>query len=340
MNNLNTIAIDLAKNVFQVGVFSPQHKMQSNKQFSRQKLAPFMAKQDKAIVVMEACYSSHYWARLFEGMGHIVRLIPAQHVKPFVRGNKNDRNDSIAIAEASWRPNIKFVPLKSVEQQDIQALHRIRDKLIARRTSIINQTRGLLSEYGVIIPQGLKSFTQHISALIDPKDERISLRMKQQLRGTKEEYNQLSQRCQSIETELKQYVQQNTLCQRLMTLPGVGVLNATALYAAIGNGSQFENPRALSVWLGVTPKQYASGEKSFYGGITKRGNQYLRKQLIHGARSVMHRIKTRDDKLSVWVKQLVERRGKNKAAVALANRLARLAWILLHRNENYHPVAS
>ncbi|MDU0354276.1 transposase [Paraglaciecola aquimarina] len=138
-----------------------------------------------------------------------MRLIPAQHVKPFVRGNKNDRNDSIAIAEASWRPNIKFVPLKSVEQQDIQALHRIRDKLIARRTSIINQTRGLLSEYGVIIPQGLKSFTLHITALIDPKDERISLRMKHQLRDTKEEYDQLSKRCQSIENELKQYVQQN-----------------------------------------------------------------------------------------------------------------------------------
>lgn len=340
MNNLNTIAIDLAKNVFQVGLFSPQHIMMSNKQFSRQKLTSFMAKQEKAIVVMEACYSSHYWARLFMEMGHVVHLLPAQHVKPFVRGNKNDRNDSIAIAEASWRPNIKFVPLKSIEQQDIQALHRIRDKLISRRTSIINQTRGLLSEYGVVIPQGLKSFTQHISALIDPEDERITVRMKQQLRAVKEEYDQLSRRSKAIETELKQYAQQNPLCQRLMTLPGVGVLNATALYAAIGNGSQFENPRALSVWLGVTPKQYASGEKSFYGGITKRGNHYLRKQLIHGARSVMHRIKAKDDKLSVWVKQLVERRGKNKAAVALANRLARLAWILLHRNENYHSVAS
>ncbi|GAC34285.1 IS110 family RNA-guided transposase [Paraglaciecola polaris] len=340
MNNLNTIAIDLAKNVFQLCILSPERKVTVNKQVSRQKLIELMANQKGAVVAMEACYSSHYWARLFDSMGHEVRLIPAQHVKPFVRGNKNDHNDAIAIAEASWRPNIQFVPLKTVEQQDIQALHRIRDKLISRRTSIINQTRGLLSEYGVIIPVGLIHFAHSLPTLIDPADIRISLRMKHQLIDVKNEYDTLSERCLSIDKQLKAYVNQNALCQRLMTLPGIGFINATALYASIGNACQFAKPRELSVWLGVTPRQYASGEKSYNTGITKRGNPYLRKQLIHGARSLIHRAKKKHDKLSIWINQIVERRGKNKAAVAIANRLARLAWILLHRNEDYRAFAA
>ena len=164
--------------------------------------------------------------------------------------------------------------------------------------------------------------------------------MKRQLAEAKEEYDSLSRRCVSIEKELKLYVQDNTLCQRLMTLPGVGILNATALFAAIGNASQFATPRELSVWLGFTPKQYASCEKSFNGGITKRGNKYLQKQLIHGARTLLHRTKGKTDKLSVWIQQIVERRGKNKAAVDVANRLARLAWILLHRNEDYRATSA
>ena len=336
----NTISIDLAKNVFQVCVVSSDRKVLLNKSFSRHKLPEFIANQPISVVAMEACYSSHYWARLFSQMGHDVHIIPAQHVKPFVRGNKNDRNDALAIAEASWRPNLKCVPLKSIEQQDIQALHRIRDKLISRRTSIVNQVRGLLSKYGVIIPIGLANFQKHIVALIDPSEPRLTSRMKQQLADAKEEYDHLSRRCLSIEKELKLYVQSNPLCQRLMTLPGVGLLNATALFASIGNGSQFNNPRELSVWLGMTPKQYASGERSMHVGITKRGNPYLRKQLIHGARSLLHRTKGKTDKLSIWIQQIVERRGKNKAVVAIANRLARLAWILLHRNEDYRVITA
>jgi transposase len=340
MNKLSTISIDLAKNVFQLCILSPERKVLLNKQVSRRQLAALMANQDKSIVAMEACYSSHYWARLFDSMGHEVRLIPAQHVKPFVRGNKNDHNDAVAIAEASERPNIQFVPLKTVEQQDIQALHRIRDKLISRRTSIINQARGLLSEYGVIIPVGLIHFSRSLPRLIDPADTRITPRMKHQLVAVREEYDTLSERCLSIDKELKEYVTQNPLCQRLMTLPGVGFINATALYASVGSASQFAKPRALSVWLGVTPRQYASGEKSYNTGITKRGNSYLRKQLIHGARSLMHRAKKKHDKLSLWINQIVQRRGKNKAAVAIANRLARLAWILLHRNEDYRAIVA
>ncbi|KJZ07321.1 transposase [Marinomonas sp. S3726] len=338
MNKINTIAIDLAKNVFQICILSPDHKVIKNKQVSRAQLPTTLMKQDKSIVVMEACYSSHYWARLFADMGHDVRIIPAQHVKPFVRGNKNDHNDALAVAEASLRPNISFVPLKTIEQQDIQALHRIRDKLISRRTSIVNQTRGLLSEYGIIMPKGLSGFTKHIALLLDPADTRLTSRIKCQLAEVKEEYDNLSRRRLSIQKELDEYVLENELCQRLMTIPGIGIINATALFAAIGNASQFANPRELSVWLGVTPKQHASGGKSSMGRMSKRGNQYLRKQLIHGARTLIHRTKGKNDKLSVWIKQLVERRGVNKGAVAIANRLARIAWILLHRNEAYKAV--
>ncbi|KZM42503.1 transposase [Marinomonas sp. SBI22] len=340
MNKINTIAIDLAKNVFQICILSPDQKVLKNKQVSRAQLPLILAKQEKSIVAMEACYSSHYWARLFADMGHDVRIIPAQHVKPFVRGNKNDHNDALAIAEASSRPNINFVPLKTIEQQDIQALHRIRDKLISRRTSIVNQARGLLSEYGIIMPKGLSSFTKHIALVLDPADTRLTSRLKLQLAEVKEEYDTLSRRRLSIQRELDEYVLENKLCQRLMTIPGIGIINATALFAAIGNASQFENPRKLSVWLGLTPKQHASGGKSFVGRMSKRGNQYLRKQLIHGARTLIHRTKEKNDKFSVWVKQLVERRGVHIGVVAIANRLARLTWILLHRNEDYKTVST
>ena len=337
MKKSNTIAIDLAKNIFQVCVFSPERLLVSNQRLSRKQLTEFLVKQVPSIVVIEACYSSHYWARKVQSMEHEVRIIPAQHAKPFVRGNKNDTNDAIAIAEASWRPNIRFVPVKTLEQQDIQALHRIREKLISRRTTVINQTRGLLSEYGVTIPMGLASFRVHLVALTHRTNNSITSLIKQQLASVLQEYDALSARCSGLEKTLRQYAHQNPLCLHLMTLPGVGVINATALYASVGNASQFSHPRELAVWLGITPKQYASGEKSFYAGITKRGDRYLRKQLIHGARSVIHRVSKKNDKLSVWVKQLVARRGKNKAVVALANRLARLAWLLLQRNEDYRP---
>lgn len=335
MNQSNTIAIDLAKNVFQICVLSSSNKILKEKRLSRAKLPEFMAKQTPSIVTMEACYSSHYWARVFLSMGHTVHMIPAQHVKPFVRGNKNDRNDALAIAEASFRPNIRFVPVKSVEQQDIQSLHRIRDKLVARRTAIVNQSRGLLSEYGVFINESVAEFKKALSVICDPSDQSVSSILKQQLCHTSVEFTQLTKRILEIESELRKYANRVEGCQHLMSIPGIGIINATALFASIGNGSQFSKPKELSVWLGLTPKQFASGDRSFNTGITKRGNHYLRKQLIHGARALIYRVKNKEDKLSIWIKQLIERRGVHKAIVATANRLARIAWLLLHRNEDY-----
>jgi len=337
MNKHSLIAIDLAKNIFQVCVVNSCNRVLMNKPFNRKTLSEYMVKQQPSIVAMEACYSSHYWARLFESYGHQVKLIPAQHVKPFVRGNKNDHNDALAIAEASQRPNIIPVPIKTIVQQDIQSLHRLRERCVSQRTSLSNQTRGLLSEYGIVFPQGFKAFKQALAMLLDPEDKQLSVPLKQQIGYVSDEFKRMTARLKDLNESLAQIAKDNPYCQRLMSIPGIGYVNATGLYSAIGNGSQFKNGRELSVWLGITPKLFASGNKKVMGGITKRGNRYLRKQLIHGARAVMYRCKKRDDHLSNWLKKLVIRRGPNKASVALANKMARLCWTLLQKNEMYQP---
>jgi len=337
MNNHSLIAIDLAKNVFQVCTINPNNRVQMNKSFNRKTLSEFMIQQASTTVAMEACYSSHYWARLFESYGHQVKLLPAQHVKPFVRGNKNDHNDALAIAEAAQRPDIKAVPIKTIAQQDIQTLHRLRERCVSQRTSLSNQTRGLLSEYGIIFPKGVKAFKQTLMNLLDPEDTQLSTAIKLQIQYVSDEFNRMSLRLKELNQTLAQIARDNPHCTRLMSVPGIGYVNATALYSAIGNGSQFKNARELSVWLGITPKQFASGNKQVMAGITKRGNRYLRKQLIHGARAMMIRCKKHDDHLSHWLQSIVIRRGPNKACVALANKMARLCWTLLQKNQMYNP---
>jgi len=337
MNNHSLIAIDLAKNVFQVCIVNSNNRVLMNKSFNRNALSEFMIKQKPALVAMEACYSSHYWGRLFQSDGHQVNLLPAQHVKPFVRGNKNDHNDALAIAEAAKRPDIKSVPIKTVAQQDIQSLHRLRERCVSQRTSLSNQTRGLLSEYGIVFPQGFKAFKQALALLLDPKDTQLTVVIKQQLQYVSDEFDRMCSRLKELNQSLAQIAHDNSHCQRLMSIPGIGYVNATGLYSAIGNGSQFKNARERSVWLGITPKQFASGNKQVMAGITKRGNRYLRKQLIHGARALMTRCKKRDDHLSHWLINIVKRRGTNKACVALANKMARLSWTLLQKNQMYKP---
>lgn len=332
------IAIDLAKNVFQLCGINSHNKVTMSKRLKRSELTEFMAQQETTEVVMEACYSSHYWARQFVDMGHEVKLLPAQHVTPFVRGNKSDRNDALAIAEAAQRPNIRPVPVKSIEQQDIQALHRMRDRYVRHRTGLMNQMRGLVSEYGIIAPQGHKAFCTLLRELSEPEHRALTPLFKGQVKQVCDEYYHLSERIEEINTRLARLAQQQALCNILMSIPGIGVINATALYSAIGNASQFNTARELAVWLGLTPRQSGSGDKQTSGGITKRGNRYLRKQLVHGARAYLSRCKKRDDALSQWANQLIARRGMNKASVAMANRMARLAWVLLQRGEIYKPM--
>ena len=335
MKQCNVIAIDLAKNIFQVCGLSKDHKVLFNKPLKRSQLAPFMANQPSTQVAMEACYSSHYWARCFTAMGHIVSLLPAQHVTPFVRGNKSDHNDVIGIAEAHQRPHIRPVPIKTVEQQDIQSLHRIRERLIKQRTAMTNQTRGLLSEHGVTAPQGHKAFITLLHDINQQPSLAQSPYLKIQLLENIDEYHRLTQRIDRIAQQLADIAKQNPWCQLLLTIPGVGVIISTLLYSAIGDGSQFANARELAVWLGLTPRQYSSGNTFGSGGITKRGNKHLRKQLVHGARAALSRCRTKSDKVSQWANALVARRGFNKACVAMAARIARVSWILLNRKETY-----
>lgn len=335
MNKTTLISVDLAKDVFQVAGFTARMTESFNRQIKRKDLSAFFTQQPTCEVVMEACYSSHYWARCFVEMGHRVRLLPAQHVTPFVRGNKSDHNDAVAIAEASQRPNIIEVPIKTIAQQNIQSLHRMRDLCVRRRTSLMNQTRGLLSEFGVVSPKGHKAFLRLLGEIADPEHSAVSPALKEQFRLVREEYQQLTDRIAGILKELTTIVAQQPECQFLMSIPGIGVINATAIYSAIGNGTQFKNAREFAVWLGLTPKLRSSGLTFSSGGITKRGDRYLRKQLVHGARALLYRCRNKADRLSRWANALIERRGYNKACVAMAARLARLCWVLLQKKEMY-----
>lgn len=337
MNEPKLIAIDVAKNVFQLCQLDQRLKVISNEPIRRARLLQTMAQLPASIVAMEACYSSHYWARQFAAMGHDVRLIPAQHVKPFVRGNKNDANDALAIAEASQRPNLKCVPVKTLDQQDMQALHRIRVRVVRQRVTLMNQTRGLLSEYGVVIPKGIAAFRRAITVLVDPAATCLTPFMQAQLLETQQEFVALTDRLGRLDRQMHQIADSHPLCKLLQTVPGIGPVNATAIVSAIGKGDQFSHPRDFAVWLGLTPKQFASGDRSVQGRITKRGDRYLRSQLIHGARAVVYSCQRHDDRLRRWVRQLVARVGVNKASVAVAARLARLSWIMLQRGEAYRP---
>jgi len=337
MNNNTVIGIDLAKNVFQVATLCGS-KIVSNKQYSRAKLKQFLCNTQATSVYMEACYSAHFWARFAQSCGHEVGLIPAQHVAPFRRGNKNDANDAVAIIEASQRPNLRLVRVKTLEQQDIQSLHRLRERLIRNRTAMINQTHGLLVEYGVIISKGRKAFLLGVTDALN--DASLSNIIKHELQCNLSELEMIDRRVKTIEGQLTLFVEQNQVASILHTIPGIGVLNASALAAKYSDPHQFADARSLSVHLGLTPKLIASGHQKIMTGISKRGDPYLRKQLIHGARALMvHAPKRENDALCQWALRLKKRRGHNVAAVALANRLARLAWVLLSKNEPYRAKA-
>lgn len=332
---VTTIAIDLAKNVFQVLGMNECGKPAFNKRLNRVNLVEFMQQQAACDVVFEACYSSHYWGRNFQAMGHNVKLIPAQHVTPFVRGNKNDKNDVLAIYEASFRPGIRFVPIKTEEQQEILMLHRILERLIKQRTSCTNQMRGLLVEFGVCFPQGYSAFERAIWDVINDENQRPLIKL--MASEVYDEYQNLSKRLKGINSLINQLAKKDPDGQILLSIPGIGPVIASAFIAAIGRGQAFNSSKELAVWLGLTPKQFASGNKSVNTGITKRGDCYLRKQLIHGARTVVNHASKKHDDLNLWITQLRSRKSICCTVVANAHRLARLIWILLQKQTEYEP---
>lgn len=335
MRTITTLGIDLAKNVFQLhGVNSKGVKV-LGKKLSRKQLIEFVVQLPKCMIAMEACGSSHYWARKFRSMGHEVKLISPQFVKPFVKSNKNDANDAEAIVEASLRPSMRFVAVKTVEQQETLCLHRVRERLVCSRTGLINEIRGLLGEFGIVIPQGVQKFRKQLPEVIEDADNELGPQARLLFTRLHSELKELDEKIAVLDQDIENLANSQDVTQNLMTIPGIGPITASAIIASVGDASIFRNGREMSGWLGIVPRQNSSGGKSKLGGISKRGDKYLRKLLIHGSRSVLIRIDSRDDKQAQWLKKLVERRGFNRACVALANKNARTAWALITKGEAF-----
>ncbi len=335
MNNNNVVSIDLAKSVFQVCVLSEHNKVLMNKKVSRVRLLETVMQANANRVVMEACYSSNFWGRLFQKHGLEVNLIPPHQVKPFVVGNKNDRNDAVAIAEASRRPRATFVQVKTLEQQDVQSLDRIRQRLIKSRTALANQIRGLLAECGIIFKTGISTLRSELPYVIEDADNDLTWVAREFIADLQHELFELDQRIKKVEVTATELLSQNAHYHLLLSIPGVGPAIARAMICSVNDARQFKNGRQMAAWVGVTPKQHASGEQSRMSGISKRGNQNLRRQLIHGARAVVSNCQSKDDPLSRWVQNLLLTKGKNTVCVALANKLTRIAWAVLKTGECY-----
>ncbi|MDQ6987096.1 MAG: IS110 family transposase [Mariprofundaceae bacterium] len=337
---VKTIGIDLAKSVFHLHGVDNQGKVVIRKRLSRSKLAAYMAQLPPCLVAMEACGGSHYWARKFQAMGHNVRLISPQFVKPYVKSNKNDMADAEAICEAVQRPNMRFVPIKSIEQQDILSIHRAREQVVRRRTAQGNQIRGLLMEYGLVMPQGMRALHAQLPTILADADNDLTLMFRELLHGLWEELLNLDKHIAAYDQHIKALSEQSEACKRVMTIPGVGPMVATALIASVSDGKAFKNGREMAAWLGLVARQHSTGGKPRLLGISKRGDVYLRKLLIHGARAALRWADKKHDKRSMWVTSLKERRGQNIAAVALANKTVRTAWVLITRGEDYRASAS
>ena len=329
------LGIDLAKQSFQLHGVDTEEKIVLTKKLSRNKLSAFVAQLPPCLIGIEACSGAHYWQRVFERLGHTVRMMAPQFVKPYVKSNKNDAADAEAICEAVQRPSMRFVPSKSIEQQDIQSMHRIRSQCVARRTAQANQIRGLLMEYGVIIPKGISSVRKEIPSILEDASNELTVMFRELLHALYNEMVHLDERVKKLEDKLKILCSQNEDCQRLLTIPGIGLLSATALVAAIGDINVFKNGRELAAWLGLVPRQHSTGGKPTLLGISKRGDAYLRTLLIHGGRSIVRVAEKYQDKRNKWIGQLEKRRGNNIAAVAVANKNARIVWALLSKQTNF-----
>ncbi|OLQ89732.1 IS110 family transposase [Vibrio ponticus] len=337
MTQHKIIGIDLAKNIFFLFEINHKGKNIGRKKLQRNKLLDYIANKEPSTIAMEACSGAHYWAREFKQFGHEVLLYPPQHVKGQRRRQKNDYNDAEAIAEVALYKRPHPVPHKSVEQQDIQSLIRMRRLLVTERTRLINQVRGLISEYGIIIPQGKVAFRKSIPEILESNENQLSPILRELVSHQYERYLYIDEHIQWFDDKLNQTVKQFDNAKRLMSIPGFGPLTSQAVAVWLGSGQQFKTGRDASAAMGLVPKQDTSGDKVILLGITKRGNTYIRSLLVHGARAALRRAKFKSDKLSKWMLELQERRGANRAAVALANKLMRIAWAIIAKNEEYQP---
>ena len=335
MAKVTRIGLDIAKNVFEVHGVNQAGTAVLRRTIARGKLREFFAKLPPCLVGMEACGSAHYWARELGKLGHQVRLMAAQFVNAYRKSGKNDANDAMAICEAVGRPNMRFVPIKSEEQQALLMVHRARDLMVQSRTAQVNQIRGLLGEFGVVVAQGVDRLQRALPDILEDAENGLPYLARQTLSTLVEQLHYLNEQVQHYDRQIGQLARQSEVVQRLMRMPGVGPITATAFAAAVGNAREFANGRQFAAWLGLTPRQHSSGGKTWLGSITKRGDVYLRRLLVHGARAVLRTAAERADTKSRWAKRLQARRGANIAAVALAAKHARIIWALLAKGVDF-----
>jgi transposase len=343
MNKLNVIGVDLAKNVIQVSVLSRANRELQNRTLTRRKFGEFLGKQKRSLVAFEACATAHHWARAAQRHGHEVKIIPAKAVTPYRQGHKTDENDALAVAEAASRPSVKEAPLKTIEQQGLQAIQRSREMLVHSRTGLSNHIRGLLLEFGVVIPQGFAALHRQIPEILEDGDNELPDLYRPTLHLLYQRLCDLRDDLKRLNSEIETLVKQNPACERLTALEGGGPIGSVLLFATLGTSEAFVNGRQFSAYLGLTPKQYSSGGKVNLVGISRRvANKRLRAVLIQGARSYVHKMKEPGSAKDRWLAALIERSGHGKAAVALANKNVRTAWAMLTQGTEYrrYPVAA
>ena len=331
---ITTVGIDLAKNVFQVHAVDERGKTVMRKQLRRSQVAVFFGNLPPSVIGMEACASAHHWGRTLGRLGHTVRLMAPQFVKPYLKINKNDVADAEAICEAVNRPNMRFVPIKNIEQQAILSVHRVRSSFVKARTAQANQIRGLLGEFGLVIPQGIYNVAKSVPELLEDASNELPAPFRQLIDRLTEHLKELDRQVKDLEKQIIAWHRGNELSRKLERIPGIGPLAASALVASIADARSFENGRQVSAWLGLVPRQSSSGGKPTLLGMSKRGDAYLRTLLIHGARSAIIAAKNKVDNTQGWLTNLLNRRHPNIAAVALANKNVRTVWaILAHGRE-------
>lgn len=335
MKNIKILGIDLAKDSFQIHGTDSHGKKVIAKKMNRKKLIEFIANLKPCLIGIEACGGAHYFSRLFKRYHHEVKMMAPQYVKPYVMSNKNDMNDAKGIAEAVTRPNMKFVATKTVEQQDTLLIHRARELIVKQRTALSNQIRGLLQEYGIVISKGLTRI-QRLPEILEDHADKLTVKSTNIFLRLYEQFKILSSQVEMYNFEIEKIVQSDETCQRILKIKGIGAISASAIVATIGDAKVFKNGREVSAWLGLTPRQHSSGGKIKLGGISKRGDRYVRTLLIHGARSVVNVCDKKEDSINRWVLDKKIRCGKNKAAVALANKNARMIWAMMASGKKYH----
>jgi transposase len=333
---ITTIGIDLAKIVFQIHGVDERGKVAVRKQLKRAEMSSYFANLAPCLIGMEACSSAHHWARKLEGYGHTVKLMAPQFVKPYVKTNKNDMADAEAICEAVSRPNMRFVAMKTVEQQAILSVHRARQGFVRARTAQGNQIRGLLSEFGIVIPQGIRSIMKQMPEILEDGENGLPGTMRNLLERLTENLKEMDRQAKELEAQIQLWHRENEVSRKLAEIPGLGPITASAIVATVGDAREFKNGRQLAAWMGLVPRQHSSGGKQNLLGISKRGDTYLRTLMIHGARAVIRFAENKAESES-WLRKLMARRNKNMAAVALANKNARIVWALMANDRTFRP---